>query len=147
LPTADGTVARRQCAHVERAGRAVIEIRALGCRRRVSPGKATLASGRRLKRGGHLPLGLGGQPPPGPPTERFRLVPVDVHDRVPRLERHEQFEPSLEPAAALALPEQRMLGALAPAPVPAAPAPALTTPIAAVVDEGLALRVRDGRRG
>src|SRR5919204_2381869 len=133
LPAADRTVARRQRAYVERAAGAVIEIRALGRGWPVAPGEPTLASGRRLERGGHLPLRLGGQSPPGPSTERFGLVPVDVHDRVPRFERHEQIEPSLEPASVLTLPEQRMLGALTPAPVPAAPSPALATPIAAVV--------------
>ena len=107
-----------------------------------------LASGRGIEGGRHLPFRLGGQPPPRPAAERLRLVPVHVHDRMPGIERHEPIEPPLEPAAApLRAPEERMLGPLAPAPVPAAPAPPFAPPIATVVDEGLELGVGDGRRG
>src|SRR5207253_8528353 len=44
-------------------------------------------------------------------------------------------------------PEERMLRPLAPPPVPAAPPPPCAPPIAALVDEGLELRVGDRRRG
>src|SRR2546425_2059298 len=147
LPAADRTVAGRQRAHVERSAGAVVEIGARGRRRRVAPGETPLAARGRVERGRHLPLRLGGEPPARPAAERLRLVPVHVHDRVPRLEGPQQVEAALAPATAGALPEQRMLGALAAAPVPAAPSPALATPIAAVVDEALELRVGDGRRG
>ncbi len=107
-----------------------------------------LASRRGIDGGRHLPFRLGGQPPPRPAAERLRLVPVHVHDRMPWIERHEPIESSLEPAAGpLLAPEERMLDRLPPAPVPAAPAPPFAPPIAAVVDEGLELRVGDGRRG
>src|SRR5262249_38722404 len=142
LPTADGAVAGRQRAHVDGAAGAVVQVRALGRRRRIAPGESTLASRRRIERRRELPLRLGRQPPPRPATERLGLVPVDVHDRVPRLERLAQIEPSLEPPPSVLMPEQRMLRALTATPIPAASAPAFATPIAVVVDEGLELRVR-----
>src|SRR5205823_15096536 len=148
LPAADRTVAVGQRAHVDRPTGEEVEVRALAGRGRVAPGEAMISSGRGIEGGRHLPFHLGGQPPPRPAAERLRLVPVHVHDRLPGIERHEQIEPPLEPAATpLLAPEERMLGPLAPAPVPAAPAPPFAPPIAAVVDEGLELRVGDGRRG
>src|SRR5262249_61653056 len=122
LPTADGAVAGRQRAHVDGAAGAVVQVRALGRRRRIAPGESTLASRRRIERRRELPLRLGRQPPPRPATERLGLVPVDVHDRVPRLEPLPQNGPSPRPPPSLPLPEQPQAPPPAAAPTPTPPA-------------------------
>src|SRR5262249_55247674 len=110
LPAARGAVALGQGAHVDRPARAEVEARANGRRRLVPPRKAPLVAGRWLDRRRHLPLGLGRQAPAGPAAVRVGLVPVDVHDRMPRLERSHGVEAPLVPAAAVpARPEEWML--------------------------------------
>src|SRR5207249_8211684 len=77
LPAADGAVALGQRAHVDGPARTEVEARAGGGRCAVAPGITPLVAGRRLDGRRHLPLGLGGQSPAGPPAIRVRLVPVE----------------------------------------------------------------------
>src|SRR5262249_50476317 len=58
LTTSDRTVAGRQRSDVDRVGGAIIEIRALGCRRVVAPWESTLLTRRRIERRRHFPFGL-----------------------------------------------------------------------------------------
>ncbi len=86
---------------------------------------------------------LGGEPSAGPPAVRLSLVPVHVHHRVPRLERHDDAESGLVPTPEVtANPEERVLAALPPTPVPPAAPPHLAPPISAVVDERPELGIR-----
>src|SRR6266545_2767646 len=148
LPAADATVARGQGANVDRSAGAVIEAGAIGPRLVVAPGETTLATRRGIERGRHLPFRLGRQPPAGPVAVRFRLVPVDVDEGMPRLERHDDPEAALAPAAlAVSDPEQRVLGSVTAAPVPAPAPPELAPAVSIVIDEGLELGIRHRRRG
>src|SRR5688500_8103819 len=142
LPAADRTVTSGQGAHVNRPTRSVVEIGTLGCWRSIAPGEPLFDSRCGIEGGRHLPFRLRWQASPGPTTERLRLVPIHMHDGVPGLQRQGEIEALLEPASADALPEQRILDALTPPPIPAAPSPALAPSITTVLDEGLELRVR-----
>src|SRR5439155_19032860 len=129
LPAADGTVAGPQRAHVDRAVRAIVEVGASRCGGAVSPGEAPLAPGRRLRRGGHLPLRLGRQAPARPPAPCLGFIPVDVHHGMAGLEAGRRAEPALVPAVTAVGPDERMLGPLAAPPVPATAAPQLAAAI------------------
>src|SRR2546422_1690711 len=136
LPAAGGAVALGQRAHVDGPAGAEVQARAGGRRCVVAPGETPLAAGRRLDRRCDLPLGLGWQAPASPAAVRVRLVPVDVHDRMPWRKRCHGVEAALVPAAIVApRPEDWMLGLLAAPPVPAPPIPELPPTVAAVVHE------------
>src|SRR5437868_474812 len=146
LPAAERAVSRGERAHVDGPARAMIEVCAIRCRRRVAPGEAALASRLRIEARSHLPLRLGRQPAPRPFAPCLRFPPAHADDGVPRTERHDFIEHLLTPSPAIGDPEQRMLDSGAPAPIPSLGAPDFSPSISAVIDEGLELRVGD-RRG
>src|SRR5439155_1082803 len=85
---------------------------------------------------------------PRPPAVGLGLIPVHVHDGIPRLERHDGIEAPLPPGAVMAAdPEQRVLGPLPAAPLPGAPFPERPPSVPAVFHELLELRVRHRGRG
>src|SRR4029077_2427157 len=111
--------ALRKRPDVDRSPGAVIEVRPFGRRRFIAPRKVTLATGRGIERGRYFPFGLGWQPPAGPAAVRFGFIPADADDRMPRIERGGDAESALIPAlVATAVPEQRVRGSFAAAPVP-----------------------------
>src|SRR5262249_42891168 len=81
-----------------------------------------------------------------PAGEGVRLVPADVLDRLVEGERLAPAVPPARPrAVALPLPELRRAGARLLPPLPAAGGPEPLVVVAAVLDEGAVLAVRDRR--
>src|SRR5438105_7234273 len=92
----------------------------------------------------HFPLCLAWQTPPGPATKRFSFKPIHMQHWQKTFQRYRCVERAPQPIAALTSPINWVLCVDSLSPAPSGFAPELFAFIAAVIDEGPELGIRDG---